>query len=72
MSQYQPQYPPPQQQGYYPPASRSVTKVRKDTSHTFHLIMTIFTGGGWGLLVWLPLTMWHKMGPKKKVVTRYR
>lgn len=58
-------------QGYYPP-SKSVTKVRKSTSHTFHLILTIFTGGMWGLFVWWPLTMWHKIGPKKKVVTRYR
>jgi len=62
--------PPPQ--GYYPPPGKAVTKVRKDTSHTFHLIMTICTFGMWGLFVWWPLTMWHKIGPKKKVVTRYR
>ena len=58
---------------YQPPMpAEAVTKVRKQTSHTFHLIMTICTAGMWGLLVWWPLTMWHKMGPKKKVVTRYR
>jgi hypothetical protein len=51
---------------------RSVRKERKQTSHTFHLLMTIITAGMWGLFVWFPLTLWHKMGPKKRVVTRYR
>lgn len=50
----------------------AITRQRKNTSHTFHLIMTIITGGMWGIFVWLPLTMWHKMGPKQKVKTRYR
>jgi len=50
----------------------SVTKQRKRTSHTFHLIMTIITGGAWGILVWIPIILWHKMGPKEKIKTRYR
>ena len=49
---------------------RHVTKQRKNTSHTFHLIMTIFTAGVWAAFVWLPLTIWHSMGPRKKVVTK--
>lgn len=49
-----------------------VTKQRKDTSHLLHLILTILTAGIWGLLVWLPITLWHKFGPRSKSVTRYR
>jgi hypothetical protein len=30
---------------------------RKRMSHGFHLVMTILTGGLWGLLVWLPLAL---------------
>jgi len=52
--------------------SYSVTKVRKRTSHGFHLVMTWCTLGMWGLFVWWPLTMWHKFGPKQKVKTYYR
>lgn len=52
--------------------SKSVTKQRKDTSHGLHLVLTICTVGLWGIFVWLPITIWHKIGPKKKVVTRYR
>lgn len=55
-----------------PGPQRSVYKQRRHTSHTFHLLMTIFTGGIWGLFVWLPMTIWHAMGPRRKVVTRYR
>lgn len=51
---------------------KSTYKVRKSTSHTFHLIMTICTFGMWGLFVWWPITWWHAMGPKKKVTTHYR
>jgi hypothetical protein len=47
----------------------STTKVRKHTSHTFHLLMTIFTFGFWGLFVWLPITIWHALGPRRKVKT---
>lgn len=55
-----------------PEPRRAVTKQRKSTSHTFHLIATICTGGAWGLFVWAPLTLWHRYGPRRKVVTRYR
>jgi hypothetical protein len=51
---------------------RSVTKVRKPTAHTFHLVMTILTCGMWGIFVWWPITWWHAAGPRRKVVTRYR
>ncbi len=47
------------------------TYERKKTNHTFHLIMTIITAGAWGLFVWMPLTVWHKFGPKRKVITKY-
>ena len=50
--------------------TKEVSKTRKDTSHLFHLIMTILTFGVWGLLVWLPMTLWHKLGPRRKTVTR--
>lgn len=56
----------------YQPPSRAVTKQRKDTSHGLHLVLTICTFGMWGIFVWLPITIWHKVGPKKKVVTHYR
>jgi hypothetical protein len=49
----------------------SVTKQRKRTSHGLHLFLTIITGGAWGILVWFPLAMWHRFGPKEKVVTRH-
>ena len=51
---------------------RSVTKERKRTSHGLHLFLTIITGGLWGLLVWLPLALWHRFGPRRKVVTKHR
>ncbi len=52
--------------------ARAVTYSQKRTSHTFHLIMTICTAGLWGLFVWLPLTIWHHVGPRAKQVTRYQ
>lgn len=69
MSRHFYEQPPP-----YPPhvPSRAVHKVRKDTSHTFHLLMTLLTVGMWGLVVWLPLTIWHRIGPRRKVTTYYR
>mgnify|MGYP000916116495 FL=1 len=51
---------------------KAVTYSRKRTSHTFHLVMSIITAGAWALLVWLPLTLWHKFGPRSRAVTRYR
>jgi hypothetical protein len=72
-------YPPPQpaqqvvQQvvhiGNLPTAS--VTNQRKRTSHGLHLFLTIITGGALGILVWFPLSLWHRFGPKEKVVTRH-
>jgi hypothetical protein len=50
---------------------RSVAKTRKQTSHGLHLILTIGTFGLWGICVWLPLTLWHKFGPRRKTVTKY-
>lgn len=50
---------------------RSVTKTRKPTSHVFHLIMTVMTGGLW-LPVWFSLGGWHRYGPRRREVTRYR
>lgn len=38
-----------------------VTRTRKQTSHTFHLLMTILTFGMWGLFVWLPITIYNSM-----------
>lgn len=60
------------QQPQYQMPDKAVTKERKRTSHGLHLFLTICTAGLWGLCVWLPITTWHKVGPKKKVVTRYR
>lgn len=51
--------------------TRAVTYAPKRTSHTFHLIMTLITGGLWGIFVWLPLTVLHKMS-RERTVTRYR
>lgn len=59
MSRY---YPPPQ----YP----RVAKTRTQTSHTFHLLMTLLTFGMWGIFVWLPITVWHWVGPRRR--TYYR
>lgn len=48
---------------------RAVSKSRKKTSHLFHLIMTLLTGGLWGF-VWVGIIIWHSVGPRKKTVTR--
>jgi hypothetical protein len=53
---------------YYQPPQLIVTKTRKDTSHAFHLIMTIMAFGMWGVFVWIPITIWHSMGPREKSV----
>lgn len=47
-----------------------VSETRKRTSHGLHLFLTIVTGGLWGLFVWLPITLWHKLGPRARTVTR--
>lgn len=51
---------------------KAIHKERKRTSHGLHLVLTVCTVGMWGLFVWLPLTMWHKFGPRRKTVTKYR
>jgi len=51
---------------------KMVTKSRQDTSHTFHLLMSLFTCGLWAFFVWLPIIVWHAIGPKKRTVTRLR
>ena len=63
-----PQHWDPQPQPY---PRREVTHSRKRTSHGLHLFLTIITFGAWGLLVWLPLSLWHRFGPKRKTITRY-
>jgi hypothetical protein len=32
------------------------------TSHKFHFVMTVLTGGVWGLFVWLPLVIVRRGG----------
>lgn len=59
----------PMVQPVYPPR-RIVTKQRQETSHTFHLIMTLLTCGLWAVCVWGPITIWHAIGPRKRSVTR--
>lgn len=48
-----------------------VVKTRRDTSHTFHLIMTIITGGAWAF-VWLGMTIWHQFGLRRRSRVRTR
>lgn len=50
---------------------RAVTYQRKQTNHTLHLILTVLTGGLWGVLVWLPITLINGFR-REKSVTRYR
>lgn len=68
--QLPPQYAPQPQVVYMQGPGGSVSKTKKDTSHTFHLIMSVITLGTWAVFVWIPITIWHKVGPKKKTVTR--
>lgn len=60
-----------QQNVYVGGPSRMVTRTRKQTSHTFHLIMTLLTGGAWGLFVWLPITIYNSMRHDKAVSRIY-
>jgi hypothetical protein len=48
---------------------KAVTYSPVQTSHTFHLIMTLLTCGLW-LLVWIPMIIVNAMR-RKKTVTRY-
>jgi hypothetical protein len=52
------------------PRGYSVTRYRKSTSHTFHLLMTLITCGLW-LPVWAIVSMWHAFGPRDKAVTQH-
>jgi hypothetical protein len=69
--------PPPPPLQHYAPAPQvmmqapyqMVTTSKKHTSHGLHLFLTIVTGGAWGLLVWLPITIFHK-STREKSVTR--
>jgi hypothetical protein len=49
----------------------AVHKERRETSHLLHLVLTVLTAGMWGLFVWLPLTFWHKAGPRKRTTTKF-
>lgn len=50
----------------------AVSKTRKKTSHTFHLLMTCCTCGVWAVLVWPWVILWNNFGPRRRTVTRYR
>jgi hypothetical protein len=54
-----------------PRVKRMVTREPVRTSHTFHLLMTIFTFGIWGIFVWLPITLINSMRTKR-VVTKVK
>lgn len=68
-----PQYPPP---GAYPPYQMhpvgAVSLQRQRTSHGLHLFLSIITFGMWAIFVWLPITIWHKTGPRARTNTYYR
>ena len=49
---------------------KAVTYQPRHTSHTFHLLMTVFTFGLWAP-VWLLVAILNKF-TREKVVTRYR
>jgi hypothetical protein len=53
------------------PVHTSVTRVKTPMSPTFHLLMTLFTGGLW-LLFLVPYMIIHAMSPGRKVKTTYR
>lgn len=46
----------------------TTTRTRKQTSHTFHLLMCVFTFGMW-IPVWFFLSIWHHVGPKAKATS---
>jgi hypothetical protein len=52
--------------------TQSVHYEKQPMAHTMHLILTILTGGLWGLFVWLPLALAHGMSRGRKVTTKYR
>lgn len=52
-------------------AKQTVTYVPRKTNHTFHLVMTVLTGGIWGVCVWLPIGIINSMS-REKIVTKQR
>lgn len=50
---------------------RGVTKTRKSTGHGFHLLASLCTGGIWTPM-WAMMTFWHKLGPRRRMVTKFR
>ncbi|NMH97734.1 hypothetical protein [Pseudonocardia acidicola] len=64
-AQYAPRLPHPDAEPFppaYPNPVRSVTGHPERSGAGLHLFLTIITAGMWGLLVWLPLTVWRKRG----------
>lgn len=51
---------------------KTVMKVRRDTSHGFHLMLTLFTCGMWAFTGWPIMILWNKFGPRKRAVARTR
>jgi hypothetical protein len=47
--------------------SKTITKSKRHTSHTTHLILTLLTGGVWGVCVWAPMTVLNMMIKEKSV-----
>lgn len=50
----------------------TITRYRKDTAHTFHIIMTFVTMGGWFLLVYGPLLIIRSIFKKKQITITER
>lgn len=50
--------------------AKAITRSKRHTSHAFHLIMTICTGGLW-LPVWVWMT-WQNIVIRERTVTNYR
>jgi hypothetical protein len=50
---------------------RTVTLTRVPTRHGLHLLLSVLTLGAW-VPVWAVLTVWHKIGPRARAVTRSR
>jgi hypothetical protein len=49
----------------------ALSYTRKETNHTFHLLMTLLTCGMWAIFVWGPITIYNAMR-KDKTVTKFR
>lgn len=68
---YPPYQPPSPQQPGQPHPQSSVTKYRKRTNHTFHLIVCLCTCFAW-LPVWMCVWAWNAWGPKATATTRHQ